>query len=195
MPSYDYTISSFTLPNGDVVEIKDEVARAAQESGMHFLGVTTSDISDGSTTATITIGGQSVTAVAGDIVTKGNKELLFDGSVWHEMGDLSTLGALAYKATASGSYTPDGECSGADVDLTTVTKYVANSATGGGSVSAGTASAFSASVSNEVLTFTWSAGTPTSVTLPSFSEQTIATGVDSVTQPTFSGEADTVTVA
>ena len=111
------------------------------------------------------------------------------------MGDLSSLGALAYKASASGSYTPEGDCSGADVDLTTVTKYVAASATGGGSVTPGSASAFSASVSGEVLTFSWSAGVPTSVTLPSFSEQTIATGVDQVTQPTFSGDEATVTVA
>lgn len=193
--SYDYTISSFTLPNGDVVEIKDEVARAAQESGMHYIGVTTSDISDGSTTATITINGDSVTAVAGDIVTKGSKEFLFDGTTWHEMGDLSTLGALAYKASASGDYTPDGECSGADVSLTSVTKYVASSADGGGSVSAGSASSFSASVSGEVLSFSWTAGTPTSVTLPTFASQTIATGVDQVTQPTFSGDPDTVTVS
>lgn len=193
--SYDYTISSFTLPNGDTVEIKDEVARAAQESGMHYLGVTTSDITDGSTTATITVNSESVTAVAGDIVTKGNKEFLFDGTTWHEMGDLSTLGALAYKASASGSYTPSGECSDAAVLLTTTTKYVASSATGGGSVSAGSASTFSATVSGEVLSFSWTAGTPTSVTLPTFASQTIATGVDTVTQPSFSGSAATVTVS
>jgi len=195
MANYDYTISSFVLPNGDVVEIKDEVARNAQESGMHFLGVTTSEVTDGSTTAAVIINSNSVTAAAGDIVVNGNKEFLFDGTAWHEMGDMSTLGALAYKATAAGSYTPDGTCSGADVDLTTTSKYVADSATGGGSVTAGTASAFSASVANEVLTFNWAAGTPTAVTLPSFSAQTIATGVDQVTQPTFAGDTDTVTVS
>ena len=193
--SYDYTISSFTLPNGDTVEIKDEVARNAQVSGMHYLGVTTTTLSDGATTNPITIGDKQVTAVAGDIATKGAAEFLFDGPNWHEMGDLSTLGALAYKASASGSYTPAGECSDADVTLTSTTKYVASSATGGGSVSSGSASAFSASVSGEVLSFSWEAGTPTSVTLPSFSSQTIATGVDTVTQPTFSGTEATVQVS
>ena len=193
--SYDYTISSFTLPNGDTVEIKDAVARAAQESGMHYLGETTTVLTDGATTNPIVINGNNVTAVAGDIATKSGAEFVFDGTAWHLFGDLSSLGALAYKATASGSFTPAGTCSGANVSLSTDTAYVASSSTGGGSVTDGTASAFSASVSNEVLTFSWSAGTPTAVTLPTFSSQTIATDVDTVTQPTFSASAQTVTVS
>ena len=193
--SYDYTISSFTLPNGDTVEIKDEVARNTQESGMHYRGETTTALTDGATTNPIVIGGNNVTVVAGDIATKSGAEFVFDGTTWHLFGDLSSLGALAYKASASGSFTPAGTCSGANVTLDTDTKYVATSADGGGSVSAGSASSFSASVANEVLTFSWSAGTPTSVTLPSFSSQTIATDVDTVTQPTFSASAQTVTVS
>ena len=86
MPGYDYTISSFTLPNGTTVEIKDEVARNAQQSGMHYIGVSTDEsLVDGYTTAAIAISGkaEAVTAVAGDIATKGYKEYLFDGSAWH----------------------------------------------------------------------------------------------------------------
>lgn len=195
MPTYDYTISSFTLPNGDTVEIKDAVARAAQESGMHYLGETTSALTDGATTNPIVIGGNNVTAVAGDIATKSGAEFVFDGTAWHLFGDLSSLGALAYKATASGSYTPEGACSGANVTLDTDTAYVASSSTGGGSVTDGTASAFSATVSGEVLSFAFTPAVPTAVTLPSFSSQTIATDVDEVTQPTFSGEAGSVTVS
>ena len=195
MPTYDYTISSFTLPNGDTVEIKDAVARAAQESGMHYLGETTTALTDGATTNPIVIGGNNVTAVAGDIATKSGAEFVFDGPAWHLFGDLSSLGALAYKATASGSYTPEGECSGANVTLDTDTAYVASSSTGGGSVTDGTASAFSATVSGEVLSFAFTPAVPTAVTLPSFSSQTIATDVDEVTQPTFSGEAGSVTVS
>ena len=193
--TYDYTISSFTLPNGDIVEIKDAVARAAQESGMHYIGETTSALTDGATTNPIVIGGNNVTAVAGDIATKSGSEFLFDGTNWHLFGDLSSLGALAYNATASGSFTPEGDCSGADVTLDTDTAYVASSSTGGGSVSAGTQSSFSASVSGEILSFSFTPGTPTAVTLPSFVSQTIATDVDEVTQPTFSGDAGAVSVA
>lgn len=195
MPTYDYTISSFTLPNGDTVEIKDAVARAAQESGMHYLGETTTALTDGATTNPIVIGGNNVTAVAGDIATKSGAEFIFDGTAWHLFGDLSSLGALAYKATASGSYTPEGACSGANVTLDTDTAYVASSSTGGGSVTDGTASAFSATVSGEVLSFAFTPAVPTAVTLPSFSSQTIATDVNEVTQPTFSGEAGSVTVS
>ena len=199
MPTYDYTISSFKLPNNKTVEIKDEVARNAQQSGMHYLGVTTSSIVDGSTTNPIAITGKqdTVTAVAGDIVTKSgsNAEYLFDGTTWHEMGDLSTLGALAQKDSASGTYTPAGSISGGAVILDTDTKYVAESATGGGSVTAGSASVFSATVSNEELTFGWTPNVPTAVTLPSFASQTIATDVDQFTDPTFTGTQATITVS
>ena len=100
-----------------------------------------------------------------------------------------------HKATASGSFTPEGACSGADVTLDTDTAYVASSSTGGGSVTDGTASEFSATVSGEVLSFSFTPAIPTAVTLPTFSSQTIATDVDEVTQPTFSGEAGSVTVS
>ena len=195
--TYDYTISSFTLPNGDTVEIKDAVARSAQSSGMHYLGETSSNITDGASTNPIQIVGRTgtTTAVAGDIVTKEGAEFLFDDTNWHLFGDLSSLGSLAYKATASGSFTPQGSCAGAAVVLDTDTAYVAASSSGGGSVTPGSASTFSATVSNEVLVFNFTPNTPTSVTLPSFSSQTIATGVDSVTQPTFTGTAGTVTVS
>lgn len=106
-------------------------------------------------------------------------------------------------STGSGTanYTPAGTVGTPTITVTpsTTTKYVAGSATGGGSVTAGTAAsctlpAFTATVSDETLTLAWSAGsfsanTPTAVTLPSFSSQTIATGITSATstQPTFSG--------
>ena len=197
MPNYDYTVSSFTLPNGAMVEIKDEVARNAQQSGMHYIGLSTDEnLVDGYTTAAIAMSGKvdPVTAVTGDIVTKGNKEFLFDGASWHEMGDLSSLGSLASKDSASATYTPAGIASGADVTLTTTTKYVASSVTGGASVVPGSPSSFSASVNNEVLEFSWTPGTPTVVTMPSFISQAIATDVGAVTQPIFTGTSATITV-
>lgn len=106
-------ISVVTL-NGQDYDIKDAWARQAIEglgTPTHFAGETTSDISDGSTTNPIQIGGKSYTAQAGDIVVHGNAEFIWSGSAWIELGDLSGLGDLAYKDNASGSYTPAGTVS------------------------------------------------------------------------------------
>ena len=65
--------------------------------GVHFRGSTTTALTDGATTNPITIDGSSYTAVMGDMVIYGNKEFLFDGTVWNEMGDLSdTVGRKYY---------------------------------------------------------------------------------------------------
>lgn len=56
---------------------------------MNFLGTTTTELADGSTTKTIVIGGKNVTAAAGDVVIYGAKEFVFDGAKWAEVGDVS----------------------------------------------------------------------------------------------------------
>lgn len=273
-------ISKITLPSGTTYDIKDAHARELidEMSGYtDFLGVTTTALTDGATTNPIKINNVDVTAKKGNIATYGSAEFIFNGTAWQAFGDLSGLGSLAYKNSASGSgtvavpktytttvtpkakdvsvsgtttgsvsvtksavtvskassgtatYTPagtnasssvSGSCtvtpsgsvsttynatsSGANGNFTpagtvstptitvtpsTVSKYVASSATGGGSVTAGSAASFTATVSSETLTLGWTANTPTAVTLPSFSSQTIATGISSATstQPTFSG--------
>lgn len=113
-------IKQITLPSGTTYDIVDQGARDLIEelSGYTaFLGVTTTALTDGSTTNPITIGGQSVTAVTGNIVTYGSKEFIFNGTAWQEFGDLSALGDLAYADTASASYKPAGS-----VGLTTTAK-------------------------------------------------------------------------
>lgn len=107
-------ISKITLPSGTTYDIKDQGARDlidALESYSSYLGVTTTALTDGATTNPITIGGQSITAKAGSIVNYGSKEFIFNGTAWQEFGDLSALGALAYKDSASGSFTPAGTVS------------------------------------------------------------------------------------
>lgn len=243
-------ISKITLPSGTTYDIKDQGARDLidEMSGYtDFLGVTTTALTDGATTNPITINGSSVTAVKGNIATYGSAEFIFNGTAWQAFGDLSGLGDLAFKDTASGTvavpktytttvtpstatkyvassttgggsatkgtvtiskassgtatYTPEGTVSTPTITVTpsTTTKYVAASATGGGSVTAGTKASctlpvLTTSVANETLTIGWSAGsftqnTPTAVTLPSFSSQTIATGISSASssQPSFTG--------
>lgn len=184
-------ISKITLPSGTTYDLKDSTARAAMSGTIVIKGTTTTALTDEATTNPIVIDGDSYTAVANDAVFYGKKEFVFDGTKWHEFGDMSGLGALATKDSASGTYTPAGNVS---VTPTTTTAYVAESADGGGSVTAGTACTMPTyTVSNETLTITGgSANTPTAVTLPSFSSQTVATGVDSAS---FTGTEATITVS
>jgi hypothetical protein len=107
-------ISKITLPTGTTYDIKDATARSLISNMSNYtayLGVTTTALADGSTTATISINGSNVTAATGNIVTYQKKELIFNGEAWQEFGDLSGLGSLAYKGSASGSFTPSGSVS------------------------------------------------------------------------------------
>lgn len=111
-------ISKITLLNGTTYDLKDAQARddiedikSAITGGVTFMGETTTALTDGATTNPITINSKSVTAIKGNLVVYNSKEFVFDGTKWIEMGDLSVLGALAYKDSASGSFTPSGSVS------------------------------------------------------------------------------------
>lgn len=104
-------ISKIKLPSGTTYDIKDAAAREAIEELQgytEYLGVTTTALTDGATTNPITIGGKSVTAKKGSIANYGSKEFIFNGTEWQEFGDMSGLGALAYKDSASGAFKPAG---------------------------------------------------------------------------------------
>ncbi len=161
-------ISQITLPSGTTYDIKDAQARSAKG----WIGITTTALTDGSTTNPITIGGQSVTATAGNITAYGDSEFIWSGSEWQEFGDLSDLGTLAYQNSASGSFTPSGS-----VSVTPTTDNIPN-VTAVGSMPTFT-------VSNEVLTIT--AG----------SAPTLGTPIAAMTgaSASFSGTAGTVTVS
>lgn len=118
-PSGRY-IDKITLPTGLDYIIVDADARTAIDNMSkfsQFLGVTTTELTDGTTAAVVTIGGASVTATTGSIViravstTAGRlaQEYIYTGSTtgWQLFGDISAnnLGSLAYKNNASGSYT------------------------------------------------------------------------------------------
>ena len=256
-------ISKITLPSGTTYDLKDATARAAIAGGTSFLGITTTALTDGSEVTTIVVGGADVTAINGGIAIYLNKEFIYSttDSKWHEIGDTTDLGDLAYKDSASGNYKPEGTVSkptftgnsltstgtftpdgtvskptftgtegnvsvsgtpagtigvgtgsanytpGGTVSTPTITVtpasstgYVASSATGGGTVTAGTAAqatmpTLQTSVSNENLVLSWTAGsftpnTPTTVKLPSFTSKNIVTGITSATssQPSFTGD-------
>lgn len=110
-------LSKIKLPSGTSYNLKDATARADIETlkgsingGVHYLGVTTTALSDGALTNPITIDTQQVTAKSGDLVIYQKKEFIFSDtdSQWHEFGDMGSLKALAFKDTASASYTPAG---------------------------------------------------------------------------------------
>ena len=182
------------LLDGSIAYVYDAVAREAIKGGTHFIGVTSTTITDGSSTNPVTIGDKSVTAVNGDIVVNGNKEFIFSDSdsKWHELGDTTGLGALALKDSVSAVYTPAGTVSKPNVTVTptyaTITEFSA-----AGSVTTGTVKELSADGSVTGITIkelsadgsvtdgtikemstagsvvAGSANTPTEVTLPTLS--------------------------
>ena len=95
-------------------DIEDEYARqriAELGSAVYWMGVTTTALSDGSTTNPITINGQSKTAETGGMAQYDGVEYVWsDTDAWQELGH-GNFGALAFKNSASGSFTPQGSVS------------------------------------------------------------------------------------
>lgn len=114
-------ISKITLPSGQSYDLKDATARSQIQNiqtsitgAMHYVGTTTTALTDGSTTATITIDGDSMTLAAADagaVAIYGQKEYVWNGSKWQEFGSTGSLKALAFKDNASATYTPAGSVS------------------------------------------------------------------------------------
>lgn len=109
---------NITMPSGNVYDLVDQGARELIKELLNFhewLGITTSDVTDGSTINPIIINGESVTAVAGDVVSRNDDHtdyVLSQTGVWQSFGTLTGLGSLAFKNSASGDYTPAGTVSG-----------------------------------------------------------------------------------
>ena len=109
-------ISKITLPTGNTYDIKDAQARADIESisgtlagGVSLIGETTTPLTDQATTpTTISINGSDHNVIKGNLVYYNKKEFLWEGTKWIELGDLGALKALAYKDSASATYTPAG---------------------------------------------------------------------------------------
>ena len=117
-------IKKITLPSGNTYDLVDAGARdliSALSGSTAFLGLTTTALTDGATTNPITVNGSSVTATTGNIVVYESAEYIWDGAKWVEFGDLSSLGDLAYKDTASVSFSggTTDKCLGSDATFTT----------------------------------------------------------------------------
>lgn len=197
-PNYSY-ISTARTPDGCTHYLKDGEARraitAAEErigenaqdiadikeaikGGTHFIGVTSSELTDGCTTNPIVIDGVSVTAKAGDFTIRNmlvngamtGVEFIWTSAKWSELGSTGTLKALAFKDAATGSVKPTGTVSKPTATVTPQTAALAH---------------LSATVDPETETLTF--GTTTN---------TVVTGIAvDVSQPQFTGDEIDVTVS
>ena len=69
----------------DIKDLKSTVAGLA--AATRFLGITTTELIDDSTTSTIQIDGKDVKAQKGDVVIYGNSEFIWTDSKWEKLGD------------------------------------------------------------------------------------------------------------
>lgn len=196
-------ISKITLPSGSTYNIKDTQARndiatiqSAITGGMHYLGVTTTALTNGASTNPITIDGNSVTAVSGDIAIYGSLEFIFSDtdSKWHEFGSTGSLKALAFKDNASGSFTPSGSVS--KPTFTGASMTSTGSFTPAGSVGLTTTNktATVAPASSGTATYTpgGTVGTPTITVTPNTTTVNSITAVGSM--PTYTVASETLTI-
>lgn len=183
-------LSKLTLPisvEGTIQNVeytvKDAEARQMIEDlghALYWMGVTTTELTDGATTNPITIGGESVEAKLGGMASYSGSEFVWNGSAWQEMGK-NNFGALAFKNSASGSYTPAGTVA--------ITKGNDTTASVTPFGSAGTLPEAYFVVSGETATFTFDPGTaPTAGTAV---DVVTASGTDTAA---FTGTAATITV-
>ena len=184
-------ISQLTLPSGSTYNIKDAAARqdiidikSSIGSGVRYIGVTTTVITDGSVVSPIIIEGQSVEQKSGDLVFYLKKEFIWNGSKWTEFGDMGDLKALAFKDSASGTFTPAGQVSKPTFTGTSGQVSVKGTPTGSVVIGSGTGTANyvpEGQVSKP--TFTGVKTTYSGMFKPS----------GTVSQPTFTGETTTST--
>lgn len=183
-------LSKLTLPvnvNGEIVNveytIKDAEARQLIEDlghALYWVGVTTTVLSDGDTTNPITVNSESVTAHLGGLASYNGSEFVWNGSAWQELGK-NNFGALAFKSSASGSYTPAGSVA--------ITKGTDTTASITGVSANGTLPDAYFTVSGETATFNWDAGA-----LPTLADAVSAITARGDDTAAFTGTAATITV-
>lgn len=178
-----------------LTDVETEVAKLSNAT--HWLGITTTALSDGSTTNPITINGQSVTAVSGDIVQDSNgNEYIFNGTAWQALGSsVGTLKAFAYADTGEVTITPAGTNSSSSVSGTC--SVTSSGSVSGTAVTLSTTSVGSVTSAGSMPTYTVSNGvlTISAGVVPTVSSVTVANGVDTVTDPTFTGSASSGTIS
>lgn len=110
--SNSISIAGTSVMLGDSIDATTLRTNLGLTNAMHFLGVTTTNISTSLTTQAVTIGGNSVTAADGDVVLYGSKEYVWGNSTWNLLGD---EGSYKIKQDAVDSPTANGTA-GAFID-------------------------------------------------------------------------------
>lgn len=137
---------------GTLYDLRDSRVDSIISQGTRWVGVTTTEIADGSTTSTITVDGVSHNAEIGDITSYDNMEFIWSGTIWQEFGSTGSLKELAFKqASDLRSSTP------------VPSSFSAPTISVSGAGATTTVNEPSFSVSNEVLTI-------------SFTQKTVKTG-------------------
>lgn len=158
---------------------------------LKFIGTTTTALTDGATTNPITVGGESITAVSGNVVILSgtDQEFLWTGSAWEEFGNGSGHSIKGHTHTVT--HKPAGTISKTSI---TPAGTVSQPTFSGSAVNSGenTGTNFSAAPGGHKHSVT-AAGT---VSKPTFTgtEATITishTPAGTVSQPTFTGTAVT----
>ena len=73
----------------DIASINTAIA-----GGVHFVGVTGFDPADNPTVGEFPLGDESYAAATGDIIVYQEKEFIWDGTRWIELGDLTRVGTV-----------------------------------------------------------------------------------------------------
>ena len=193
-------LSKLTV-GGQQYDLKDAEARQSisdiQSSitgAMHYIGTTTSTLSDGATTNPIVIGGENVTAAAGDVAIYGEMEYVFNGTKWQEFGSTGSLKALAFKDNATGDVTCAGSNSASAVSFSgTTTETVLKAVDTDAVAPSFTEGAFDAGSLPSFTEGEFSQGTLPSFTEGAFSQGTLPS-LGEATTSNFATEGVTATV-
>lgn len=94
-----------TIPTSSAVWSAISSATAGLTGAMHFVGITTTALTDGATTATLAGSGLTKTTgfVAGDVVIYDNKEFVWTGSAWEILGDEGSYALKTVTITGTGA--------------------------------------------------------------------------------------------
>ena len=101
-----------SVPSTKTATVNITAADLGLTNAMHFLGTTTTVLTDGSKTNPITISSASVTAVSGDVVLYGSQEYVFNGSAWELFGGEGSYALNSVTITGSGALGGGGNLTG-----------------------------------------------------------------------------------
>lgn len=152
-------------------------------AALKYRGVTTTNVVDDRTTANVTIDSKTHTPSTGDVVFYGNKEFVWNGSKWEELGYANTL--TLNKVTTDGPSGTSSVASSGHTHSVTASGSVSSSFTGS-AVNTGTPSSNTTSVATGAHTHGTSSNgdhthtvTATGSVSSSFTGTAVNTGTDS----------------